>query len=73
VQSGNQILGTLLCSDYIPNALPLPLNDLVEDYKYSLGHMLLICFILFVRIVSILALTTGKSVYLILSKGARRV
>jgi hypothetical protein len=49
-------------------------NDLVCDYKLSLAHMLnylfhTICY----TVISILALTTGNPVYLISTKGARRV
>ena len=49
-------------------------NDLVCDYKLSLAHVLkdmfhTICY----TVISILALTTGNPVYLISTKGARRV
>jgi hypothetical protein len=49
-------------------------NDLVCDHKLSLAHMLndlfhTICY----TVISILALTTGNPVYLISTKGARRV
>jgi hypothetical protein len=49
-------------------------NDLVCDYKLSLAHMLkdllhTICS----TVISILALTTGNPVYIISTKGTRRV
>jgi hypothetical protein len=49
-------------------------NDLVWGYKLSLAHMLndlfhTICY----TVISILDLTTGNPVYLILTKGAWRV
>jgi hypothetical protein len=49
-------------------------NDLVYDYKLSLAHMLNdLLHTLCKKVVSILALTTGNPVYLISTKGARRV
>jgi hypothetical protein len=48
-------------------------NDLVCDYNLSLAHMLNLSHTLCYTVVSILALTTGNPVYLILIRGARRV
>jgi hypothetical protein len=65
-------MNLVYCHNFANYTVVIMISFAIIDYQWPICWM--ICLIQFVRLViSILALTTGNPVYLILTKGARRV